>query len=74
MILEVENLFEVAEIMIRTAIMRKETRTMFLRDDYTEMDNKNWLKHIVVKKRNGEMCLEAVPLNLTYVKPLEGVE
>jgi succinate dehydrogenase/fumarate reductase flavoprotein subunit len=47
---------------------------MFLRDDYTEMDNQNWLKHIVAKKRNGEMGLEAVPLNLTYVKPVEGVE
>jgi fumarate reductase (CoM/CoB) subunit A len=69
--LEVENLLCIADIMFRTAIMRKETRAMFLRDDYPERDDKNWLKHIVVKKQNGGMSLVAVPVDLIYLKPGE---
>lgn len=68
-ILELENLFEIAEIMFQAAMMRKETRTMFLRDDYPKIDNENWLKHIVVKRVNGEMQLTPIPIELTYVKP-----
>ena len=71
MALEVENLVDIAEIMFRAAIMRKESRTMFLRDDYPEKDDKNWLKHIVVKKQNGSMSIEALPIKLIYIKPEE---
>jgi len=70
--LEVENLIDIAEIMFRTAMMRKESRGMFVRDDYPERDDKNWLKHIVVKKQNDEMRLMAVPVELIHMKPGEG--
>jgi succinate dehydrogenase/fumarate reductase flavoprotein subunit len=69
--LEVENLIDTAEIMFQAALMRKETRTMFAREDYPDRDDKNWLKHIVVKKQSGRMTLEAVPIKLLYVKPGE---
>jgi len=69
--LEMQNLFLVAEIMFRAAMTRKETRTLFMRDDYPEMDNKNWLKHLVVRKEDGRINLEAVPIELTYVRPTE---
>ena len=40
-----------AEMQFRAAAMRTESRGWFLREDYPEMDNKNWLKWIIVKKK-----------------------
>ena len=44
--------------------LRKESRGWFLREDYPEMDNENWLKWIIVKNVDGEMTYttEDVPI------------
>ena len=54
-----------AECMVLSAQMhyfasrlRKESRGWFLREDYPEMDNENWLKWIIIKLKDGEMCAE----------------
>jgi fumarate reductase (CoM/CoB) subunit A len=70
--LEIENLLDVSEMMVRSAMMRKESRTTFLRDDYPEKDDVNWLKHVVVRKRDGDMAVSARPIELTFVRPGEG--
>jgi len=67
--LEMGNLIDVSEMMIRSAMMRKETRTMFMREDYPERDDTNWLKHIVVKKESDQMDVDAIPIELTYLRP-----
>jgi len=67
--LEVENMIDTAEIMFQAALMRKETRTMYVREDYPDQDDKNWLKHLVIKKQNGKMTFQALPVKLLYVKP-----
>ena len=45
--LEMQNLFEVAEATAITANERKESRGAHARDDYTERDDENWLKHSI---------------------------
>jgi succinate dehydrogenase/fumarate reductase flavoprotein subunit len=52
--------------------MRKESRGWFLREDYPEMDNKNWLKWIIAKCVDGELTLttEDVPIEKWPVKPV----
>jgi len=45
--LEMQNLFEVAEATAITANERKESRGAHARDDYTERDDDNWLKHSI---------------------------
>lgn len=59
------------ELFYRTSMMRKESRGFHLREDYTEMDNKNWLKWIIVQNQNGEMTFrtENVPIE-QYDYPL----
>ena len=37
-----------AEMQFKASQMRKESRGWFLREDYPETDNKNWLKWIIV--------------------------
>ena len=40
---------------LRASMMRKETReNIFYREDYSEADNKNWLKWIYVKKGHND--------------------
>jgi len=42
-----------------------------LREDYPEMDSKNWLRWIIIQKKNDEMVIstENVPIERYQVKP-----
>lgn len=39
-----------AEMHFRTALLRKESRGWFMREDYPQRDDENWLKYITVKR------------------------
>jgi succinate dehydrogenase/fumarate reductase flavoprotein subunit len=60
-----------AEMQFRAADMRKESRGWFMREDYPDMDNENWLKWIIVKKQGDSMefSTEDVPYEKWSVKP-----
>ena len=68
---EAEAMSVCAEMQFLASDMRKESRGWFLREDYPDMDNKNWLKWIIVKNKDGEMVLstEDVPYEKWPVKP-----
>ena len=59
------------EMQLRAASMRKESRGWFLREDYPDMDNENWLKWIIVQNKEGEMTFhtEKVPVEEYDVQP-----
>ena len=67
--LEVPDMLLISEIMIKAALMRKETRGPFVRTDYPEKNDKEWLKHIVVRQEDGNMKFYTEPVKLLYVKP-----
>ena len=60
-----------AELHYRAAEMRKESRGWFLREDYPERDDANWLKWIDVQNVGGEMEFTTVrvPVEQWPVKP-----
>ncbi|MCF0120182.1 MAG: FAD-binding protein, partial [Oscillospiraceae bacterium] len=62
---EAEAMVLSAKMHYRVSRERKESRGWFLREDYPEMDNVNWLKWITVKNVDGEMVLGAddVPID-----------
>jgi succinate dehydrogenase/fumarate reductase flavoprotein subunit len=68
---EAEAMVLSAEMQFRAALMRKESRGWFTREDYPQMDNHNWLKWITVKNDNGEMVFgtEDVPYEKWAIKP-----
>jgi len=45
--LELENMLLVAELIVESALIRKESRGAHFRSDYPELDDKDWQKNIV---------------------------
>ncbi|MEL6301887.1 MAG: FAD-binding protein [Pseudomonadota bacterium] len=52
---EQRNLHDVAEVIIETADMRKESRGAHYRSDYPERDDANWLTNLFATHKNGEL-------------------
>jgi succinate dehydrogenase / fumarate reductase, flavoprotein subunit len=63
---DARNMVLSAELFYRTALERKESRGWFIREDYPERDDANWLKWInAAASEGGEMRIwtEDVPLD-----------
>ncbi len=70
--LENQAMSLVLEIIARTSLIRKESRGAMYRRDYPDTDNKDWLKNIIVKNKNGQVSLETRPVvtnRMTLPKP-----
>ncbi len=69
---EAEAMVLSAEMQFRASQLRKESRGWFLREDYPETDNANWLKWIIVKKQGKDMnfSTEDVPYEKWPVQPV----
>jgi len=70
---EVKHMLATSEMIVRSSLMRKESRNRFLRSDYPAQDE-NWLKHIVIEKTSKGMKLSTSPVEFPYVKPKGTVE
>lgn len=68
--LEVPYMLDVAEMMTRSAISRRESRGAHFREDFPETDPK-WPQHTRVKKQGASMEVDAVPVTITTLKPGE---
>lgn len=66
--LENENLLETAKCITQAALARTESRGAHYRNDYPNRDDDNWLKHIVVKKEEGQIKLTYRPVDLRILK------
>jgi len=68
---EAEAMVISAEMFFKAASLRKESRGWFLREDFPNTDNENWLKWITVKNVNGEMTFgeEEVPIGKYPIRP-----
>jgi succinate dehydrogenase/fumarate reductase flavoprotein subunit len=66
-----KNMAEVLELMMRAYLYREESRGGFVREDYPETDNINWLKWITMKREGKGLIIKADPIPIeTYsLKP-----
>lgn len=53
--IELRNLLTCLYLSTRASLVREESRGEFYRRDYTHTDNDNWLKNIVMKRKNSEV-------------------
>jgi succinate dehydrogenase/fumarate reductase flavoprotein subunit len=67
--IEVSSMLDVAEMVINSALLRKESRGTHFRKDYPRLDNENWLNHITIELKNGKMKLETDSVVMNILKP-----
>lgn len=67
--METVNLVRVAEILVKSAIMRRESRGAHYRLDYPQRDDKNWLLHIVWFLESGVLINKTEPVTITIYSP-----
>ena len=68
---EAEAMVLSAEMHYTASMARRESRGWFLREDYPQMDNENWLKWIIIQNKDDEMTLstEDVPIEKWPIQP-----
>ena len=66
---EAEAMVLSAELHYRASSMRKESRGWFLREDYPERDDANWLKHTLVHQDEGGLRISYKPVTLGKYEP-----
>ncbi|MFW9830167.1 MAG: FAD-binding protein [Candidatus Thorarchaeota archaeon] len=67
--LELQDMLLVAEMIVRSALLRKESRGAHFRTDYPTQDNKNWFSNITILQKNGKMVLKKTPVLVTKWSP-----
>ena len=65
------DMFELARVMVRGAIARKESRGVHLRPDYPERDDANFMKHTLVTWVDDRPQLTWEPVRMTKWQPQE---
>lgn len=69
--LETRNAVDIAEMLFRSAEMRRESRGAHERADYPDEDP-NWLKNIIIHKIGDRMELNTEPVRFSYMTPPKG--
>jgi succinate dehydrogenase/fumarate reductase flavoprotein subunit len=67
--LQVENMLQTLELVARTSLTRTESRGALYRKDFPNTDNKNWLKNIVIREKDGKQELRLSPIVVTKISP-----
>ena len=67
--LELGYILDCAETIVTGAIERKESRGSQYRSDYTERDDENWLKHILVTRQEDGPVTSHLPVVITQWQP-----
>lgn len=69
--LEVENLVDLAEVIVVGALARTESRGAHSRRDFPQRDDVNWLKHTLAYYAPEGPKLEYIPVKITLWQPVE---
>jgi succinate dehydrogenase/fumarate reductase flavoprotein subunit len=68
---QAESMALIAELSLKAALLREESRGNHIREDFPKRNDENWLKWIVIKEREGkpDFKTEPVPLERYPLKP-----
>ncbi len=69
--LEAINMTELSDMVVKAALMRRESRKSHYRTDFPKHDNRNWLKNTIIKRNGDDMALTTATPIITKIKPPE---
>ncbi|MBM4462155.1 MAG: succinate dehydrogenase/fumarate reductase flavoprotein subunit [Chloroflexi bacterium] len=69
--LEIDNLLDLAEVVVLGALARTESRGAHARRDFPNRDDVNWLKHTLARYTPKGPLIEYIPVNITAWQPVE---
>lgn len=69
--LELENLIDLAECTVASALARKESRGAHAREDFPQRDDARFLSHTFATRKEGTVVLAYKPVVITKFKPQE---
>ena len=69
--LEVDNLLDLAEVIVAGALVRTESRGAHSRRDFPKRDDTNWLKHTLAHYTPTGPRLDYIPVAITMWQPVE---
>ncbi len=70
-VLELEAMFDLAEVVLAGGLARKESRGAHSRIDFPKRDDQNWLKHTLAYCSSSGPRLEYAPVTITRYTPTE---
>jgi succinate dehydrogenase/fumarate reductase flavoprotein subunit len=68
-LLELENMLDVAHVIVASALAREESRGVHYRTDFPQRDDANWSRHTIASNRPDEPSLEYKPVVITQWRP-----
>jgi len=68
---ELENLLDLAEVLVESALGRQESRGAHSREDFPKRDDVNWLKHTLAYKTEKGIHFRFKPVTITKFPPME---
>ncbi|MDL1956330.1 MAG: FAD-binding protein [Candidatus Desulfofervidus auxilii] len=68
---ELRNMLNIAEAVVISALAREESRGAHYRIDFPKRDDKNWLKHTLIWKKEDKLNLDYKPVVITQFPPSE---
>jgi succinate dehydrogenase/fumarate reductase flavoprotein subunit len=66
--LEFENMLLLSEMICRAALLRAESRGSHYRSDFPGEDDAEWRRNILIRKADGKMYIEPVPVPFSEVE------
>jgi len=69
--LELEGMLHVAEVIVESALVRKESRGSHFRVDFPTRDDEHWLRHTLAYRTADGLRLEFKPVTITRYPPVE---
>lgn len=69
--LELGHMLEYSEIIVASALNRKESRGSHYRKDFPKRDDNNWLKHTLAFREGDKIRFDYKPVKITKYPPVE---
>ncbi|MFH1323374.1 MAG: FAD-binding protein [Methanobacteriota archaeon] len=67
--IELGFILDNAELITLGALLRKESRGSHFRTDFSNRDDKNWLKHTIITRKDGKPLVSYQPVRITLFEP-----